>query len=337
MKDNCKAVSEYIKRASKIVVLQADNPDGDSLSSALALEQILSDLGKEPHLYCGVDMPTYLRYLPGWDRVDKELPKRFDLSVIVDTSAIELFGNLKKSGQLSHLKSQPCIVLDHHAVENTIAFAAVVYNEQVVATGELIYELAKILGWPLNGVAKDMLATSIMSDSLGLSSPSTSARSVHIIGELVEAGVNIAALNDASRLLMRKSPKLLYYKGELLQRVEYFADDRIAIVVIPWEEIVEYSPLYNPTMLVIDELRNVENVEVAIGFKIYDDGKITAKIRCNHGYPIANKLAEHFGGGGHDYASGFKITDGRHFDQLKSECVELATDLLDAFNKESRI
>ena len=54
--------------AQRVVILQADNPDGDSLGSALALEQILGDMGKEPILYCGVDIPQYLRYLPGWDR-----------------------------------------------------------------------------------------------------------------------------------------------------------------------------------------------------------------------------------------------------------------------------
>src|SRR5687768_5974505 len=73
-------IQELLGTAQRIVVLQADNPDGDSLGSALALEQILHEMGKEPILYCGVDIPAYLRYLPGWDRVVKELPKQFDAS-----------------------------------------------------------------------------------------------------------------------------------------------------------------------------------------------------------------------------------------------------------------
>ena len=77
-------IKTLIDDAHNIVIIQADNPDGDSLGSALALEHILGDLGKEPYLYCGVHIPDYLHYLEGWDRVSSELPSQFDLSIIVD-------------------------------------------------------------------------------------------------------------------------------------------------------------------------------------------------------------------------------------------------------------
>lgn len=322
-------ILNVINEASRIVIIQADNPDGDSLASALALEQILGDMGKDPFLYCGVDMPSYLRYLPGWDRVNRDLPHKFDASIIVDTSVISLMETLEKSGQRSWLASKPCIVIDHHDVELTIPFATTVVNIPAVATGEILYELAEQFDWPLNKLAKDMLAISIMSDSLGLMTDGTTARSIHIIAELVEAGVKLAELEDARRLMMRKSPELIRYKGELLQRVEYFSDNRIATITVPWKEIERYSPSYNPTMLVLDDMRMTENTDIAIGFKFYNDGKVTAKIRCNYGRPIANDLAQHFGGGGHPYASGFKVADGRSFDDIKKECIREATLLLD--------
>lgn len=328
-------IAELIDNAQNIVILQADNPDGDSLASALALEQILADLGKEPSLYCGVDIPAHLRHLPGWDRVEKDLPKQFDLSIVVDTSSDSLFETLHKTAQKSLVTSKPCIVLDHHATDATIQFATVLCNQTAVATGEVIYELAEQLTWPLNQVAKEMVAASIMSDSLGLTSEGTGARSIHIIGELVENGVSLAKLESLRRDLMRKSPELIIYKGELLQRVEYHSNDRIATVTIPWEEIQKYSPVYNPSILVMDDMRMTENTDIAIAFKVYQDGKVTAKIRANYGIGIADKLAEAFGGGGHPYASGFKIIDGRPFNQVKSECIAKATELLDNLNKET--
>ncbi len=311
-----------------IVIMQADNPDGDSLASALALEQILGDLGKEPHLYCGVDMPTYLRYLKGWDRVNKDLPAKFDLSIIVDTSTISLFETLEKSGQQGWVAGKPCVVLDHHAVDLNIPFASLVINLPAVATGEVIYELAKELKWELNHEAKEMLAVSILSDSLGLISEGTSARSIHIIAELVDSGVKLAELENARREMMRKSPELVEYKGRLLQRVEYHDDNRIATITIPWEEIEKYSAAYNPSMLVIDDMRLTENTDIAIAFKVYRDGKVTAKIRCNYGKAVGGDLAKHFGGGGHPYASGFKIQDGTPFEQVKAETIKLASELL---------
>ncbi|HEX7963235.1 MAG TPA: hypothetical protein VF466_01455, partial [Candidatus Saccharimonadales bacterium] len=133
----------------------------------------------------------------------------------------------------------------------------------------------------------------------------------------------------------RKSPELIKYKGQLLQRIEFFADNRIATVTIPWQEIEQYSPQYNPSMLVIDDMRMGLGTEVAISFKLYNDGHVTGKIRCNYGSPIAGDLAAAFGGGGHPYASGFKVTSGRPFNELKSECIQKATELLDNLERKS--
>ncbi len=328
------AIASAIAGAQTILVLQADNPDGDSIGSALALEHILGDMGKEVILYCGVDVPAYLRYLSGWDRITNELPRQFDLSITVDVGSDSLFEQLAKSGRMQDLHAKPAIVLDHHDVEKPLSFATVTCNHPAVATGELIYELARALDWPLNLEAKHLLATAILADSLGLTTSATTARSIHIIAELVEGGVSIPTLEAGRRSTMLKQPELVHYKGELLQRVEYTADDRIATITIPWHEIERYSPLYNPSMLVIEDMRMTINTAVAIAFKQYNGSRITAKIRCNPGFPIAKALAEHFGGGGHAYASGFKVQDGRPFNEVKSECIRYATELLDNLKQE---
>jgi nanoRNase/pAp phosphatase (c-di-AMP/oligoRNAs hydrolase) len=83
------------------------------------------------------------------------------------------------------------------------------------------------------------------------------------------------------------------------------------------------------------DMLQVKDVRLSIVFKQYDDGRITAALRANSGNPVAGKLAEHMGGGGHDYASGFKIQDGRPFNEIKSECLRYATELLNQLEKES--
>ncbi len=323
-----KQIQELVDGAKRIVIVQADNPDGDSLASSLALEEILGELGKEPILYCGVDIPSYLRYLPGWDRVNRNLPNQFDLSIIVDTSSETLLEKLTQTGELMWLKSKPCIVLDHHQGEQTIPYATVSVDSPAVATGELIYDLATELKWPLNKGALTMLATSIMADSRGLTTDKTTSHSIHVVAELVEKGVSIPELEVARRASMRRPAELVHYKGVLLQRVEYHDNGRIATITIPWQEIEKYSHAYNPTMLVIEDMLLTEGTELAIGFKQYPDGKTTAKIRANFGAPIASELATHFSGGGHPYAAGFKTTDKRPFSEIKSEVISLANDLL---------
>jgi phosphoesterase RecJ-like protein len=322
-------IQQIINDARHIVVVQADNPDADSLASALALEHILGENGKEITLYCGVDLPSYLHYLPGSDRVVRDLPNQFDASIIVDTSSETLLEQLEKTGSKSWLAAKPSIIIDHHATEPTITFAKVICNHPAVATGEVIFELSRQLNWDISSEAKKLLTYAILSDSLGLMSEATTARSIQIIAELVEGGVKLAELESARRETMRREPELIHYKGRLLERVEFYNNNRIATITIPWDEIEKYSPLYNPPMLVLDDMRLSRDTAIAIAFKVYRDSRITAKIRSNYGSAISGKLAEHFGGGGHPYAAGFKVTDGRTYEDIKRETIEVAGHLLD--------
>jgi bifunctional oligoribonuclease and PAP phosphatase NrnA len=329
-------IKKIIDDSKIIVIIQPDNPDGDSVASVLALEQTLSEQGKTVHMYCGMPVPTYLRYLEGWDRIYDELPVKFDSSIIVDTSAIGLLEFLTKTESLGWVKSKPCIVLDHHtATEPTIDFADVMYLKPAVAAGEVVYELSESLKWKRNAVANYMIAAAILSDSLGLTSEGTSSRSIQIISELVAQGVSIPKLENDRRALQKKSQGILNYKAKLLDRIEYSSSGRIAYITIPWDEIEKYSQEYNPPMLVLDEMRQVKDVAVAIAFKIYPDGRITAKLRASYGYGVAAEVAQHFGGGGHPYAAGFKISDGRPFNELKSECIKQTELLLDKLVKDS--
>ena len=76
---------------------------------------------------------------------------------------------------------------------------------------------------------------------------------------------------------------------------------------MPWEDIQQYSDRYNPSVLVLDEMRLVDGVQVACAIKTYPDGKLTGKLRSNA--PIADVIAGYFGGGGHAYSAGFKVHD----------------------------
>lgn len=323
-----------IESSHKIVIIQADNPDGDSLASALALEEILGDLGKETFLYCGVDVPDYLKHVQGWDRVSRDMPAQFDLSIIVDTSALVLLEKLESSQYRNWVASRPVAVLDHHTgVECDIPYASLVINDSdAVATGEVIYKIAKELDWPLNLQAKTHIATAILSDSLGLTTEGTTASTYRVMADLTESGVSRPALEEARRAFM-KMPELIFrYKGRLIERTEFFADSQLAVVSIPHNEIMEYSPLYNPAPLIQTDMLQTEGVLVAIALKNYKDGKVTGSIRCNYGAGIAAELAKYFGGGGHAYAAGFKILEGQSPEDIKLDCIRLATELLDKLN-----
>ncbi len=324
-------ISEIINVANKIVVLQADNPDADSLGSALALEAILEEQGKEVYLYCAVDIPDYLKYLEGWSRILNILPSQFDLSIIVDASTIDLFERLKSSNNTSWLATKPNIVLDHHKeTSNNIDFATEILNDhEASSTCEVIYNLGKKLNWKLPTDSLPYLLTGILGDTQGLSNQLTRSETYHIVGDLVELGVDRPALEELRRASSKMPESIYRYKATLIERTEIVANKRVAFVSVPQDEINKYSPLYNPGPLIQQDMLQIENVLVGIVCKIYDNGRVTGMIRCNPKGGIGSDLAASLGGGGHAFAAGFKIQDGRSFEEIKNMCISKASELLD--------
>ncbi len=321
-------LNQAIQSAERIVIVQADNPDGDSLGSALALEEILGAVGKKVALYCAIDMPDYLKYVTGWARVSNQLPSQFDLSIIVDTSAKTLFE--KDIQSFNQLATKPCIVIDHHnSSQNDITFATeVIIDPKVSSTCELVYQIANELEWQVPSCAYDPIMMGILGDTQGLSNQLATASTYRAMADLIASGANRPALEESRRAHSKMTEPIYRFKAQLIQQTEFAYDGKIATVTINNSDIKTYSPHYNPGPLIQPEMLQVEGVQVGIVFKKYDDGRITAMIRCNNGSEIADKLAVSFDGGGHGYAAGFKITDGRPFDDIKAACLEKAAELL---------
>jgi bifunctional oligoribonuclease and PAP phosphatase NrnA len=321
-------IKQLVDTATHIVIIQADNPDGDSLASALALESIFGDMGKETSLYCAVDTPDYLKHLQGWDRVSKELPPKFDLSIIVDTSANILLAKLNASPMKSWVASRPVIVIDHHdGVECDIGYAKIVVNDhEAVSTGQAIYNIANVLDWKLEVPAKTFIVSSVLSDSMGLSSPNTTPATYRLMADLMEAGVNRVALDDARKEMSKMPLSIFNYKADLIKKTRMLAEGKLALVVIPYDELVTYSPLYNPAPLIQGDMLQVSGVEVALVLKLYPGGKITGSIRATSKAPLAADMAQKFGGGGHIYASGFKIDSDAKLESVIDGCQQVVND-----------
>ena len=312
---------QLLEQASNIVIIQAENPDIDSLGSALAIEDIAHQLGKQSSLYCPVQIPSYMRYLPGWDRVSDEFDYHADLAIIVDTaSQILLSKVLDDPIRQDFLHSKPVIIIDHHETKPDVSFTPrLELIAPAVASAELLFELVQHLKLELSSELATALMAAILGDTLGLSTQNVTPQTYLIMSRLTEAGAHVYDIDQARFELSKKAPEILHYKGELLQRVEYEIDGKLALVIIPFDEIKLYSDKYNPSVLVLDEMRFVAGVEVAIALKTYPDGKITGKIRSNA--PIAETIAGYFGGGGHAHASGFRVYD--DFDTIKAELIEV--------------
>ncbi|MBR2543318.1 DHH family phosphoesterase [Candidatus Saccharibacteria bacterium] len=319
--------SDFLKDKNRLCIIQAENPDGDSLGSAIALDYLLE--GKEVSLYCPVDIPKYLRYFTDWSRVSNEFDFKADGYIIVDTAAEVLLSKLLDDTAISNrLYSAPVLVIDHHETEDDLSFPHGAIVETLPACAELIYKIAKAENFTISKQAAEAIFQGILSDTLGLTSSSVTAETFEIAAELSRLGANISELEERRREFMKKSPRILDYKADLIKRIEYSLDGELATVHIPWDDIREYSDEYNPNVLILEEMRLVEGVRIAVAIKTYPDGKVTGKIRCSSDAPIAEKIAGYFGGGGHPVAAGFRTYD-TTYEEVVKELIKIIPEALD--------
>lgn len=319
--------SEFVKNKNRICVIQAENPDGDSLGSAIALDYLLPD--KDISLYCPVDIPKYLHYFGDWSRVTNEFDFKADGYIIVDTAAEVLLSKLLDDAAIRNkLYSAPVLVIDHHETPDDIEFPHESIIEIRPACAELIYSIAKDQNIEIDVKAAEAIFQGILSDTLGLTSSSVTAETFEIAADLTRLGAVISDLEDRRREFMKKSPRILDYKADLIKRIEYSLDGELATVHIPWDDIREYSDEYNPNVLILEEMRLVEGVKVAVAVKTYLDGKVTGKIRTASGVPIAEKIAGYFGGGGHPQAAGFRTYD-TTYEEVVHDLIKIIPEMLE--------
>ena len=317
---------EFLKNKQQICVIQAENPDGDSLGSAIALDYLLGE--KEVSLYCPVDIPRYLHYFEDWSRVTNEFDYRADGYIIVDTAAKVLLSKLLDDAAIKNrLYAAPVLVIDHHETEDDLDFPHEAIIETRPSCTEVIYRIAKEQGIEISQVAAEAIFQGLLSDTLGLTSTSVTAETFEVAADLTRLGASVAELEDRRRDFMKKSPRILDYKADLIKRVEYSLDGELATVHIPWDDIREYSDEYNPNVLILEEMRLVEGVKVAVAVKTYPDGKVTGKIRCASDAAVADKIAGYFGGGGHPYAAGFRTYDTDYM-EVVSEIIKIMPEVL---------
>lgn len=249
--------------------------------------------------------------------------------IIVDTAAKILLSKLLEDSAIKNrLYTAPVLVLDHHETEDDLDFPHTSIIETRSACAELIYRIAKVEDIVISKEAARAIFQGILSDTLGLTSASVDAETFEIAADLTRLGANISELEDQRREFMKKSARILDYKADLIKRIEYSLDGKLATVHIPWDDIVQFSNEYNPNVLILEEMRMVEGVDVSVAIKTYPDGKVTGKIRTSSNAPIAEKVAGYFGGGGHPFAAGFRTYD-TTYDDVVSDLIHIVPDFLE--------
>jgi phosphoesterase RecJ-like protein len=316
-----RSLAETLAGARRVLVATHANPDGDAIGSLLGTWRILRLMGKSAVAYAPEGVPRPLRFLPGAEAVEAavEAEERFDATVLLDTAD----ANLLPPGFPPAERRGTLVVIDHHARHGEMG--DVVIRREASAVGEIVFQLARELIWPMDREVAECLYASIVSDTGAFGYNSTTATTHRVAADLLELGVD--PWKVASNLFESFSLPRQRLLGAVASSLELEAGGRFAHMAVTPRVLADCGAVKADLDGLINLGRSVEGVEIAAMFRLEPGGEIKVSFRSRGHYNVG-ELAARFGGGGHDNAAGCTL-EGVSLDEARRVIGEAATALLD--------
>jgi len=289
--------------AHTVSVFMHINPDGDCVASSLALYAYLTNAGKTVHCFMedGNKYKDNLAFFPFIEVINRDLLKKYDLSVAVDCATSARLG-LKSYKKFQKSDDQLCV--DHH-LNNTPFVETMILEPTAASTTQILYKIFKEFDPKyIDKNVATLLYAGLVTDSGGMTFQSTSPETMRIAAELSGYGVDIYNVN---RKLM-KDVKLSVFKltNRVLSKAEFFFDNRVGIVTFRDEDFSITGTSVEDTEGIINRVIDIAEVKIAVAVSESEPGVYKVGIRTKDGID-AGAIAGAFGGGGHFNASGCRI------------------------------
>ena len=295
-------IGRLLREHQRFAVMSHVRPDGDALGSQLALALSLQQLGKEVRVWNEEGMLEKYSFLPRAELVTKppSIPEDFDCAIALDTAIQSRLGTA-----LAAVRSAKIwINIDHH-LSNPGYGDVVDVDPDAPATAEIIFRLIKSQNLPFNRDIAENLYAAISTDTGSFQYPKTSARTFEIAAELIRAGLDVGRLNQ--QLYENYPRRRLELLRELLRTMRFEHRGRVASVSLSLKTAAELGVLPEDNEGLIDHLRAIRGVIVAVFFEELNDGKVRVSMRSKDDAVDVCAICQKFGGGGHTLAAGARV------------------------------
>jgi bifunctional oligoribonuclease and PAP phosphatase NrnA len=286
-----------IQSARAILIATHVNPDGDALGSLCGLALAGERLGKQVARVSVDGVPELYALVPSAARVVTAAPAgSFDLGIGVDADGADRLG----AAEPAILACPTVIDIDHHTGADRYG-AIQLIDPTAAATGELIFDLVGELGVPLDREIAECLMMALVTDTGAFRFPSVKPRTLRVAAALIEAGAHPAPIVE--QVYGQRSPGATRLFGRALERMQQSPNGRFAWSALSRNDFRETGARAEETDGIINELRAIRGVDLAMLLREEEDGPIRVSFRAREGLDAA-ALAREFGGGGHRAASG---------------------------------
>lgn len=284
---------EAIQQRERFLLTAHARPDGDAVGSLLALWMMLRQSGKQAEMVLFDRVPLIYRTLPCAEQIRHApcVPNGYDAVILLECDSIV-------RSRLQGLDGQFLINIDHHASGRDFAHLNWI-DSGASAVAEMIYRLAVSADADITPAMATCLYAALLSDTGSFCYEGTGAHTFALAKSLVQLGASPARIaqdvyfsNPASKMrLLGAALTTLHREG------------RIAWLWVTHSDMIRVGAVEEDCEGIVNYAIGISGVEVAVFLRELPDHRVRLSLRSKGKVHVA-EVAESFGGGGHQNASG---------------------------------
>jgi len=300
---NIETLGDMFRQHQTFALMSHMRPDGDAIGSVLGLGLALEAIGKTVHFWNVDGLPDSLAFIPGAEKVTRppNEPVPIDVAIALDTATRERLG---EANLVAASLAKIWINIDHHITNPGYADWNYV-DATSPATGQIVYDIIKQLGLPLTAGSRDALYVAISTDTGSFQYDSTTAHTYRIAADMVDQGLAVGDIN--AKTYDSHPYRRIELLRALLNTLELTQDGKVAHWEMhdQWRVDLRLQPEDSEGL--IDMIRAIRGVQVAVFFEELPGGKVRVSMRSKDRSVNVCEIATRFGGGGHALAAGIRM------------------------------
>jgi phosphoesterase RecJ-like protein len=300
-------VLERIRSDSRFVLATHESLDGDALGSLVAMQGLLSALGKDVAMFIAPsDLPLPCEY------------RFFELDGLISAPPADIAqrtvvfldcGNIDRNPAGVLQQGRHLLNVDHHH-DNTRFGTLNHVVPDASCTAEIVWDLMQGLGVGPTLAVAQALYVGLITDTGRFMYENTGPRAHEMAAELIAAGVDV---QDIYRRLYEEMPqaKLTLLALALLRMTRYDSGE-LTLAALSAADFREAGAEDNYAEGIVDHLRAVQGTKVAALVRELSTGERAGRrkvsLRATGEEVDVSRIAREQGGGGHPRAAGFSTT-----------------------------
>ncbi len=312
---------EVITQHDSFILTTHENSDGDGIGAELALYLFLKSLNKEVRIINHEKPAQMYDFLPGAGKIKTSFKESMiaddTIIFILDYNEVGRIGNnLRELLEYPNLK----IRIDHHKKPEKIASCISFIDDHASSTCEMMFVILKdyLPNLQPDSIKKiaTTLYTGIIFDTNNFVNKNVSSSTFRICAALKDMGVDTSECY--LKIFENRSTLELKLLGMTLSSIEEFDEGRLVFYYTTQKMLEKCGQSIEITEGFSKDVKPSNGRDVTVYIREVDHNTFRVSLRSSH--VDVQKVAEHFGGGGHKLASGF---------QTKMYLKELKKDLLE--------